>query len=726
MSSDSRVGRVVSALFAVLVGLVAREAAAQETSGGLEEVVVTAQKRSQSLQTVPMSITAFTSDDLQRAGVSDFRDYAVHVPNLSFSYTNSLSQGAQSPALRGIFGVGTTGMYLDDTPLPASIDPDTADLERIEVLRGPQGTLYGARSMGGTIRLITQQPDAEHFSGKIHVSASDTRQGSANQAVDGALNVPLADGVLAVRGSGFYRYESGIYDRAASPDAPVNYGIHKNIDADTHSGGQIALRLNLLNDALTITPRVVFEDIKTDGRPEADYRAGNFTQYRLFDQNEPGKGNWWLYTLTAQYKTGVGEFTSATSVLNRRFNDSEDFSELAELLIGPVQVPAVIRATAGNDSFAQEARFSSDFAGPLQLTAGVFYQRQKSTTVFPPTPVFPYFANIFSQNLATQVNERAVFGEATLTIAERYHLIAGARRFTNEVTFTGAQDGALVFPDTFAGVQRETGTNPKLSIEFQATSEANVYATASKGFRIGGVNSLSNRLCAADLAALGLTSAQVQTYNSDSLWNYEIGAKTSWLNHRVVANGAVFDIDWSNVQQNVALPTCGFFLTMNAGKARSRGFELELSAAVAEGLVLSLGTGYTDAVITNGGSLTTIVPGTPVQQVPRWTVSASADYDVSVARLPVFLHMDYADVGSSHSANNDPINQRLRPAYSLVNLRAGVNFTHWNFALFADNVFDKAANLSDIPPLAIEYPGRPRIVTNRPRTLGVETRYTFR
>jgi outer membrane receptor protein involved in Fe transport len=311
-------------------------------------------------------------------------------------------------------------------------------------------------------------------------------------------------------------------------------------------------------------------------------------------------------------------------------------------------------------------------------------------------------------------------------LAERLRLIAGARWFNNKVTFNGAQDGALVSPDTFAGAQEETGINPKVSIEYQATKDARLYATASKGFRIGGVNSFSNLLCAGDLAALGLTSAQVLTFDSDSLWNYEIGAKTSWLNRKVIANGALFDIEWSDVQQNVALPTCGFFLTMNAGKARSRGFELELSVAPADGLLLSFGTGYTDAVITNGGILATIAPGTRVQQIPRWTVSASADYDVHLSGLPMVLHMDYANVGESYSANNDPVNQRLRPAYSLVNARVGMNFQHWEVALFADNVFDKAANLSDIPPLAIEYPGRPRIVTNRPRTLGIEGRYRFR
>lgn len=700
-------------------------AGAAELSVGIEEVVVTAQKRSETLQNVPMSITAFTADDLQRSGVTDFRDYAVHVPNMAFAYTSSLSQGAQSPALRGIFGNGTTGMYLDDTPLPASIDPSVMDLQRIEILRGPQGTLYGARSMGGTIRLITEQPDVGVFGGKVHAAVSGTKNGSVSSSFDGAINVPLVEDVFAIRGSGFYDFESGVYDRIASPDAPVDFGVHKNVDTSWRSGGQLAARVDLLDGSLTLTPRFAFENIKTAGKAYADYRAGNFTQYRLFDQNEPGKGNWRLYTLTAQYKTPIGEFTSATSNFTQRLRDSEDFSEWAELFIGPVTEPAVIRASGSNNSFAQEVRFASDFEGPVQLTAGVFYQQQKNTTVFPGTPITPYFTNIFSQNLETKISERALFGEVTYALTDKIHLIAGARWFANKVSFTGAQDGALVFPDTFSGAQKESGITPKFSAEYQVTESAKFYATAAKGFRIGGVNSFSNRLCASDLAGLGLTADQAQTFKSDSLWSYEIGAKTSWFNNRLIANGAVFDIEWSDVQQNVALPTCGFFLTMNAGKARSRGFEIELTGEPADGLLLNFSTGYTDAVILSGGSLGLIVPGTPVQQVPRWTVSVSSDYDFWVASLPAFLHLDYAYVGKSYSANNDAAHQRLRPAYGLVNGRVGVNYNDWEIALFVDNVLDEAANLSDIPPLALEYPGRPRIVTNRPRTVGLEGRFKF-
>ena len=707
----------------LLAGLV--PAAAQSVGGGgIETVVVTAEKRADTLQNIPMSITAFTSDSIERQGITDFRDYAVHVPNLAFAYTDNVT-GGQSPALRGIFGGGTTGMYLDDSPLPESLDPDVADIDRIEVLRGPQGTLYGARSMGGTIRLITKQPNADQLEGTLHGTVSDSEHGSINAGVDGAINVPLIKGELGVRANGFYHTESGIFDRVAAPGAPVNYGVHKGVDGDWNAGGQIAARWSLLDNKLVITPRVTFEQVKTSGLHLADYRAGNFTQVRLFDQSEAGGGSWHLYTLTAQYSASFGDFVLATTKFDRSFHASEDFSEMAELLIAPIPVAAVMRAKSGNDNFAQEARFTSNFNGPFQITFGAFYQNSDNTTVFPPTPVVPYFTNVFSQNLDTRVTETAVFGQATYDVTDKLRLTAGARWFDNKVKFVGSQDGALVFPQTFAGTQKENGINPKFAVEYKVTDDAKVYATAAKGFRIGGVNSYSSLLCAGDLAALGLTPAQVQSYNSDRLWEYEAGAKTSWFNHRLIANAAVFDIEWSGVQQNVALPTCGFALTLNAGKARSRGFELETTAALTDSLTVNLGTGYTDAVITNGGIVTSIAPGTRVQQVPLWTATAGADYDFDIASLPSYLHLDYAFVGKSYSANNSTATPRLRPAYGLTNMRVGSHIGNWEVDLFADNVFDVAANLADIPPLAIEYPGRPRIVTNRPRTVGIQGRLKF-
>jgi outer membrane receptor protein involved in Fe transport len=294
------------------------------------------------------------------------------------------------------------------------------------------------------------------------------------------------------------------------------------------------------------------------------------------------------------------------------------------------------------------------------------------------------------------------------------------------VTFNGSEAGIAVTPGVFVGTQHETGVNPKFGVEFRPTSHAMVYATAAKGFRIGGVNSFAENLCAADLTALGLTAAQAKTFASDSLWNYEVGAKTAWLDHRLTVNGAFFVIDWANVQQQVSLPDCGFSIGVNSGSARSVGGELEIQAALTHALKWSFGAGYEDAKITNAGQFNIIPVGTPIQQVPHWTVNTALDYTVDVRGTPIFFHGDYAYVGSSLSTvNNGPTMPLVRPAYSLVNLKTGIDIQRWEISVFVDNLFDEHANLSDVPPQGIELPGRPRIAVNRPRTVGVDTRIKF-
>jgi len=227
MTGLSRVARLMvgAAAVAVLSGTGATMALAATPGAAapaaVEEVVVTAQKRSEAIQTVPMAITALNNRTLVVEGIRDFQDYAVRIPNLSFSYAGSLAATGQAIAIRGIYGQATTGMYLDDTPLPMSIDPRIIDLDRIEVLKGPQGTLYGARSMGGTVRLITTQPSTGAISGYLHAVGSATDHGGANGGVDGAINVPLIKDHLAIRVNGYDSYDSGVFDRIASPGAPT-------------------------------------------------------------------------------------------------------------------------------------------------------------------------------------------------------------------------------------------------------------------------------------------------------------------------------------------------------------------------------------------------------------------------------------------------------------------------------------------------------------------------
>ncbi len=644
-------------------------------------------------------------------------------------------------AIRGVYGQDTTGFYIDDTPIPQSMNPHLTDIARIEVLRGPQGTLFGARSMGGTVRIITNQPDPSAWSGAVHATLSGTSHASSNYSADGVLNMPLVTDVAALRVSAFRDVDSGWFDRVSGVQPALPPGTtappfpeHDGINGSTREGAQVAGLVKLLDGNLTLKPRVAVEHNHLDGLPYADSDPNNYTQVRLFDLNEPAAEDWEHYSLTADLPLAVGDIVSSTALLRHSANMSEDYSEAAVLLFGIPPTPALMRYHETLRRFAHETRFSSKFSGPLQFTAGFFYSNSLTDKIFPQDSIAglnAFFGGalgsdvVFDYRTATTVRETAVFGEATIDLTSRLKMILGARGFENKIDFTGAQSGVAVSPAQFAGNEVDRKVTPKASLQYELAPQKQLYATAAQGFRIGGVNTFSDTLCASDLVAANLTPAQARSFKSDSLWSYEVGTKTSWLQRRLTVNAAVFDIEWSHVQQAIALPTCGFSVDVNAGSARSTGGEFELDAALAAGLTGTLGVGFTDTKITDNGGLPSIRVGQPLQQIPRWTASAGVDYSFRLFDRQAFLHGDYGYTGSSISQNNEVSMPRPRRSYDLVNFRSGMTFGPTEVAVFLQNAFNKHANLSDTPPLAVELPDRPRILTNRPRTIGLEARVLF-
>lgn len=689
------------------------------------EIIVTAQRRAQSIQDVPLSITALSAETIERSGFSELDDYAQRVPNLAFSASNSSStDGALSIAVRGVFGSNTTGFYIDDSPLLGALNPRVVDLERIEVLRGPQGTLYGARSMGGTVRLITVAPDLETFSGRAHVLGSSTEDGGFNYGVDGALNVPIIEGVAGLRAVAYHQDNAGFIDRAPRSDAPTPFPVRENVDSETADGLQVSGLISLMNGDLTIAPRIMHERIERDGRTQADFTAGNRVNLRQFDIAEPSESEWTLSTLTVNYDAGFGNFLSASSWFDRSFSDTEDFSEWTTAVLG-FQGASVTHATTDQFIFSQEFRFVSDWEGPVSLTAGLFYQRSKSDWVFPVggTVVDGFSNDAFNLNNPTTVTERAVFAEATWNVTDDLRFIIGARSFENDVDFSIRQGGDFIGPDQVTvGSQSENGVTPKFGVQYDIDDDRMIYATVSEGFRVGGVNFYADSLCGPEIASLGL--GDISTYDSDSLTSYEVGLKSRWFNHRVTLNTAAFQVDWSDLQQRQGL-ACGFTVNVNAGEAQLRGLEFELDWLVAEDTRLSLGAGYVHSEITDNGGLSTVVEGAPIQNVPEWTWSVALDRDFTFAGIAAYLHADYGFTDSSLSGNNSPTTPLLRPSYAIANLRLGAAFGVGQFALFVDNIFDEAANYADIPPLGVQTPGRPRIVVNQPRTVGLEWRRNF-
>lgn len=711
-------------------------ASAAEDRGGQADIVVTATRRQESAQNIPLSITAMGGLELQKKGVESFADYGNSVPNLSYGATGDGSLGSRGIAIRGIQGAGATGLYIDDTPVPDSLDPHIVDLARIEVLRGPQGTLYGARSMGGTVRLITKQPDAGAFSGFVHGGLSFTKQGGANMVGDTSVNLPIVADKAALSVQAFYQRDEGVFDKAIGTGA--NPTTRKNIDDLSSYGAQITLRFEPTPE-LSLTPRVIFQHTRQKGFPFADVTPGNFVQRREFDIAEGGKDKWALYSFTANYAAPFGTFTSSTSYFDRNTPEREDYSTFIQAIFGlEDQLPSRIDRQLKLKRFVQEVRFASDFKGPFQIVAGAFYSFSRDYNDYVPASVIAGLDSAlggdgsigdlaFTTTRHLRTRERAVYGEASLKLTETLKATVGVRYFVNGQSYRERSDGVIaggpVAIDRPTATER--GATPKFLLEYHPDRDVTLYGSAAKGYRVGGFNGDVSPTCDADLAAAGLTRAQTLKYKSDSLWNYELGAKTSFADRRITANLAAFRIDWSDIQQNVLL-ACGFPFIGNSGKARSKGFELEINARPVRSLELGLALGYTDAKIVKAGSGTPQPAGSPVYQVPKWTAAVKVEYSTPVSSsFEGFVRGDYSYADSSFSANNDPLNPRLRPSYSLIDARLGLRSDTLDIALFGKNLANTHANLADNRSLAAEAPGLPRLVTNRPRTIGVEARYRF-
>ncbi|MBL4767417.1 MAG: TonB-dependent receptor [Rhodobacteraceae bacterium] len=770
----------------IATGAITPTIAAEEERvfGGLEEIVITASKREQTLQEAGMAVTAIGAQDLERMGASGFADFAVRVPNLGFGNESDGRFNSNSPAIRGVFGDNTTGFYIDNVAMPASIQPRVIDVARIEVLRGPQGSLYGARSMGGTIRMITQQPDFDEASGSAHATLSTVKEGTVNWSIDSSLNIPIVDDKLAVRLTAYAGHNSGIYDRVYQPtwvNAQTNetventapaFDVNENVDSETYGGFQILAKAQIAEN-VTFTPKFMYQKIDADGLPFADVDPGNFTRNRFFDTEEPGSDRWYLASGTLNWDLDNGTIVSTTSYFNRYINEREEehtflhwlFNNVIGIPIDPLESP--LDENEKYTSLSHETRYTSDFDGPFQVTAGVYYQRTKNHLKYDPasqqiglnavlgfpiapavtetfvdpsdgtlrtSPFFPSVSDlIFITDNRFNTKEYAAFGEVTFDVSERISITAGGRYSKTETDAVIDSDGFANSGPTHAeGTTSDTRFNPKLLVQANISENLDTYISASKGYRIGGVNgALPEDLCSAeldDIAGEGFAAHQAyrdahRTFDSDSLWSYEAGFKSTFADNRVSLNGAAYFIKWDNIIQQNRLG-CGFQVKLNSGAAEIKGFELELMAAPIDGLTLTLALGYADAKITDKGSEGVAEVGDLIQGVPNWTVAASSEYIFPLSGdMEGILRGDFNHYGKSVSTNNGE--QRDRPAWTALNLRAGVIMEAWEITLFVDNVTNEHANMADSRSIAAETPGRPRIVTNRPRTIGIDVRTRF-
>ena len=718
---------------------------ANEDSEGarLEEIVVTARKITERLQDVPMSIAVVNAQTLDRSGATDLVDLGRLVAGLTVV---SAAPGQNVITLRGLSGNNTVGLYIDDTPITVGIgnavqptnfdmDPALFDLNRVEVLRGPQGTLYGAGSFGGTVRYITNQPDFRETQLSVKTTLSGTEDGGFNQEVDGLVNQPLIPGYLAVRAMAFERDYDGYIDRY--PTDPLNYlavqagPVAHNINTERTYGGRVVLAARPA-DEFSATLSGYFQNMHLDAPFTFDEPPGTFgdpIQSRLV--NEPSNDRFALANLTLQADIQATHLISSTSYTDRQVHNIEDDSKVLYYFFPQVgQVyPAPLYSGAGNHNFVEELRATGTF-GRVHALVGFFYAHAVAFGYLNwPTP--PQYVPLFG-NEPTYENwndfldiQKALFGELDIDLLSGLQATVGAREYRQSQRYklyiNGVFNGGVETPAT-TRTSEARGTTPKYGLSYRVSPDILTYATAAEGYREGGPLYPFPSTCAEDLANIGLSTAPT-AFEPDTIWNYELGAKTQWLDHYLTINGDIYYIDWKNIQQNIALPTCGFNFTGNFGTASSKGTEFEINYA-GYNVKLSLGVAYNEA------KLTSTVPGAAgqvgqtLEYAPRWAGSASAEYDRAFsASTSGYVRADFSSTTHVNANYNTQSIYYNVGGYSLLNLRLGLRHNSWTGSFFISNVLDKRAETE--LPLAngVDLPNQRRIAMNRPRTIGIDIRF---
>jgi len=752
-------GGLAAALCGTVVSTsgLAAESASDSGSPGIQEVVVTAERRSENLQTVPLSVTALDNSSIERMGITTLKDLAREVPGLTVV---SSGPGQNILIVRGISSTaGTTatvGYYLDDTPIQASsnaallsargvVDPALFDLARVEVLRGPQGTLYGSSSMGGTVKYVTIQPDATRFSATVGTQLSYTDGGGPNVETTGTLNMPITDAVAA-RVSAFYRHNDGFIDRYSIN--PNNYlginaaaGPARNVNSENTSGVRAVVKIDATSN-LSITPSVIFQEQRLGGPFNFDSPQGSFGNLiQARDTAEPTSQKTWIGNVTVRETLPDFELMSSTSYYDREILINEDASNVLYFFFSPVPqsfvYPVSMHGDYRNKEWTQEGRFTSTFQGPFQVTGGLFYHYVEAPlqSSIADTPGYqaafgdPFGGEtIYGGTRNASLREYAVYGEASYDIPDILKVTAGVRGFRVDQTFLQTGEGVLNGGSTVNGsTSRDTGANPKVTLSHAFTADDMVYVTASKGYRPGGPNNPAPAsVCGPDVEKLGLSQSQLTKYDSDHLWNYEIGGKSRWLDRRLTINGSIYYIDWTAVQQQIVLG-CGFNITANFGKATSKGGELEVAYVPVDGLTFTASGSYTDATLGNA------IPGSDAQKgdrltdVPRWTAAISGEYERAMfGNTSGFARIDFTDRDGANALYDRTSRFYHYDGFGLMNLRIGLETkAAWKASLYLDNAFNKIGETALPVAIAADLPTTRRLAVNTPRTVGVSLQYQF-
>jgi len=758
-------------------------------ASGIEEITVTARKREESLQDVSASIHALTGEDLKRQGLLNLEDTIRMIPSMS---SIGGTAGANKIIFRGVsdnpgafIAASSAALYIDEQPLTQfSINPEPRmiDIERVEALAGPQGTLYGDSSQSGTLRIITNKPDPSGFSASADFMLRTGDDSDVSHEVSGVLNMPLADDKFAIRLVGFTAHDGGYIDNVLGVSPMLGTKDNANVVEDDynsadHVGGRIAAKW-FVNDDWSAMASVIYQDSEADSRNDYDPTIGDLKTVKFYKDTRDDE--WTQAALTIEGRIGNIDLISVTSYFDRDLDYLSDRTEYIAYWtynLCPYYAAYCFSGTTRynqdsvgfstqvqeNERFTQEIRLSQTGEN-YRWVLGAFYEDKSEYWAYRAvTPEFlDSFAYYYWTNAAgytpsntdpswwlsvddTDWDQWAVFGNFSYDFNEQLSGEIGLRYFDQDMDRTYFVDKPFIISGSYPDVTTPQGGNddvvPKVTLTYRLDEEKLVYALYSEGWRAGGANRNRTQF-----------TALPQSYEPDKLTNFEVGAKTRWLDGRLQVNATAYYGEWDNYQIETVDPSdrpcgptevpevdlCGQpfqVMVANVGDAEQKGVELEVRAAPSERLDLGLNLSYVNAETSEDFLVTTTVPkGTQLPNVPEWKVNTYAQYT-----WPVFDN-ESMYVRGQYSWQDESRNQLeefeyepgvsnnatfIQPSYGILDFRAGLHAASWTLEGFVSNVTDERATLYDSPFFFEVFFGGRRINTNRPREYGLRFSYSW-
>ncbi|MGO3517691.1 MAG: TonB-dependent receptor [Acetobacter cibinongensis] len=731
-----------------------RTAAAKEAAGAMEAVTVTSTRRATSIMRVPVSVAAYNQAYLDMKGAKTIQDVLRFTPGLTFDPTS------KTPIVRGLAssaGSATTGIYLDDTPIQIrnlgfnaeNSVPQLFDMERVEVLRGPQGTLFGAGAEGGAVRYITPAPNLKKYTSYARADVSASQYGAPTYDLGVALGGPVIKDKLAFRVSAERQGEGGYLDH-------LDYRTGQKVDKNTNNNDVNVFRGSILAkpvENLTITPSILYQQ-RLVGDTDSYFAGLSNPSKQQFYVNSPeyqkSTDRFFLPSLNVKYDIGNVSLISNTAYLHRNnvtsyngtiydlsyYNEFLDNSSPYYPLLTPQGINPKLPYYYGPSTILNQQRnFTEEFRvqsrnpvfNRLMWVAGVYYQndKQMSSERLEDQQSDQFTRLLFDQSASefwggwpdvgkyayinqtrAKDEQTAVFANATVEIIKGLKFDAGIRYTHADYSFTNFADGSHnAARTTGAGGITENPVTPKFTLSYQIDRHSMVYAGWSKGWRVGGANTpVPQRLCQNDLDNFGMSSAP-DKYKSDSVKSWELGSKNQFFNNRLQIAGSLYYINWSNIQQNAYLPECGVQYTTNMGEAVSKGFDLQATLYPVDGLAIDTTLGFTDAHYTKNSFVGNNGEGLLARKgdslgTPGWTYSLGVQYNIpkhilSIAHSQLYVRTDYQYISRPNGTTiqRDPSTlvynngYYLTQAQNYLTLRVGAKFqNNMNLSFYVNNL----------------------------------------